>query len=917
MSQEKTPAVNLDTITSVRSSESHLNRGDQEVNLLAIASNALSINAVGQSLTANQKYFILKRLNYEGLVSLDDLPVGASFMIEKVEAISVDEALVILEETIKEHDDDVNFPSSTFELLERLIATAPAHLNKPTISEKLSEKVDEIDVTNRERNSTSSSSLDEAELNDPLSIVDWDLQVRLEAVLIAFHSPYPEVRAVTDPYDDPSIPIETFRVYLLGIIWTAIGTFINQFFSERQPSITLNASVVQLFLYPSGRLMQYILPKWKFNVWKYEIDLNPGPWNHKEQMLATIFYSVSGGVSYVSYNIHVQKMERFYNNQWATFGYQVLLILATNFMGFGFAGIMRKFAIYPIKSIWPTILPTLALNKALMQPERKENINGWSISRYAFFFTVFASSFLYNWFPTYLFQALSTFNWITWIKPENFNLAVITGSVSGLGFNPVPTFDWNILNYNKALTIPFYSQANQYIGSLIAFIVIIALFWTNNNWSAYIPINTSSLYSQLGKPYKVRDIIDERSLFDQKKFQEVGPPYYSAANLVVYGAFFAIYPFSIIYEVSMNYAPMWRALKGLGGAIKNFRKSTFEGFDDPHTRMMTRYKEVPDWCFLVVLCVAIAFAIMCVKLYPAQTPVWGIFFVVAINFVFLIPLTAIYSVTGYSFGLNVLVELIVGYALPGNGLALNFLKALGYNIDGQAQNYISDQKMGHYIKIPPRAMFRCQMLSVFIHSFISLAVVNFQISSIDNYCDPDNRQKFTCPGATVFYNASIFWGVIAPKKVFGGIYPILQYCFLIGALLAVPCIVFKKYGPKKLTKYFQPTLIIGGFLVYAPYNLSYYTGGLYLSITFMWYLRKYYLTWWEKYNYVLSGAMDAGIAFSAIIIFFAVQYQDKSISWWGNEVPFLGIDGGLRHGRLNVTTQAPEGYFGLRKGNYP
>ena len=28
-------------------------------------------------------------------------------------------------------------------------------------------------------------------------IVDWDLQVRLESVLVAYWSPYPEVRAVT------------------------------------------------------------------------------------------------------------------------------------------------------------------------------------------------------------------------------------------------------------------------------------------------------------------------------------------------------------------------------------------------------------------------------------------------------------------------------------------------------------------------------------------------------------------------------------------------------------------------------------------------------------------------------------------------------------------------------------------------
>ena len=79
---------------------------------------------------------------------------------------------------------------------------------------------------------------DIAAASEDFAIVDWGLQVRLEAVLVAYWSPYPEVRAVTFPYDDPTIPVETFRVYLIGIIWTGIGAVINQFFAERQPAIS-------------------------------------------------------------------------------------------------------------------------------------------------------------------------------------------------------------------------------------------------------------------------------------------------------------------------------------------------------------------------------------------------------------------------------------------------------------------------------------------------------------------------------------------------------------------------------------------------------------------------------------------------------------------------------------------------------
>lgn len=132
--------------------------------------------------------------------------------------------------------------------------------------------------------------------------------------------------------------------------------------------------------------------------------------------------------------------------------------------------------------------------------------------------------------------------------------------------------------------------------------------------------------------------------------------------------------------------------EGIDSRIQKFQRFSLWRLQRPTHHHDEKYKEVPDWVFAVVLVISIALAIICVKVYPAQTPVWGIFFAVGINFVFLIPLTAIYSTTGFSFGLNVLVQLIVGFALPGNGLALMFIKAFGYNINGQAQNYISDQK---------------------------------------------------------------------------------------------------------------------------------------------------------------------------------------------------------------------------------
>lgn len=798
---------------------------------------------------------------------------AANFLYDKYLAMTSEEALAILHKAVEYHDGDVNFPADVMDKI-LLIVQGP-----------------EAYGTN---------------------IETYESDMKVEATLIHYHSPYPEVRSVTDPFDTDE-SCDTFRAYFWGLLWSLVGTGVNQIFSPRNPSISLTAGILQILMMPCGRATEY-LPDWGFTFRGKRHSINPGPWTYKEQMFATIIVSASIGGAYAAfYNIFVDKLEIYYGNTWTSFGYQFLLVFSTQFVGFGFAGIMRRLIVYPVRAVWPTILPTLALNKALAAKESNRNIHGWTISKYKFFAIVFVAAFVYFWIPNYLFAALSTFNWMTWIAPQNFNLATITGSLTGLGFNPLPTFDWTLINFNLPLTVPFFSQANQFLGTFIAGAILIpAVFWSNYKWTGYLPINSNSIFNNQGERYDVRSILTN-GLLDKKKYQKVGPPFYTAANLVVYGSFFAIYPFAIIYTFATDWKAIVFSCKDFWQTIRNPRRSNFEDHDDCHSQMMAKYKEVPDWWFLVVLLVALALGIAMVEIYPTNTPVWGLFFTLGINFVFLIPITLIYSVTGFSFGLNVLVELIVGYALPGNGTALNILKCYGYNIDGQAQTYITDQKLAHYSKVPPRAVFKGQMLSTLFQCLISIGIVNWQLTSIDGICTKRQPQKFSCPGPNTFFSASVLWGVIGPKKVFGGLYPILQYCFLIGALLPFPFLALKRFFPKTM-RYFQPTLVIGGMLVYAPYNMSYYTVGLYFSFIFMYYIRTRYLDWWVKYNYVLSASLTAGVAFSALIIFFAVQYHPKNIDWWGNNVSFAGLDA---EGNPLLPIPDDPGYFGPSPENFP
>lgn len=324
-----------------------------------------------------------------------------------------EELIQTLKQTLSEYVLDPNFPSSILTRARHFVEDDPATLNTFQLRDLVSE-------------------------------------IERERRLILDDSPYAEVRAVVDNTDDPATPVNTFRVWFLGILFTILGTGLDQFFSLRQPGIYISTFVAQLLSYPLGVALAKYLPKKKFfGRW----SLNPGPFNQKEHCLITVMSNVSyggaNGTAYVTSIFQVLKLPLFFNEQTLanSAGFQILLVLSTQLIGYGTAGLSRRFLVYPQVIIWPKALAQIALNKALHHDEGSTAVHGWRISRYRFFMYAFAGMFFYFWLPDYIFQAMSFFNWISWISPTNVKLAIITGSICGLGLNPFPTFDWNVITF--------------------------------------------------------------------------------------------------------------------------------------------------------------------------------------------------------------------------------------------------------------------------------------------------------------------------------------------------------------------------------------------------------------------------------------------------------------------------------------
>ncbi|KAK9464670.1 OPT oligopeptide transporter protein-domain-containing protein [Lipomyces arxii] len=778
---------------------------------------------------------------------LDDDP---DYMLEKMKGLTFEQAFEILQVSRKYYDDDANFPQPMMDRLTVLLS---------------------------------------GEESSGMAHYYYDLEVRLQAAVMKFHSPYPEVRAVVRPTDDPTMPCETYRAYIIGLFWVCCGSFINQMFSQRQPSIYLGSAVLQILIYPSGKLFER-LPHKSVSIFGRRWVINPGPWSFKEQMLATIMTNVGAGSTNFFYYALTMRLPIFFNKEWMHYGFMFLMAVNTQYFGFGLAGILRRYVVYPTKAVWPTILPTLQLNKTLLMPENKQSINGWTITKYRLFWTSFVCMFVYFFIPDYLFPALSTFNWITWIAPQNKVLAFVTGSRIGMGVNPWTSFDWSVINSTAPLVVPFFAAVNKYIGHCLAVITIIGLYWSNFMYTSYFPPNNSNVYDRYGQRYNVSRIITD-GRFDVASYQSYSQIYIGAGNMTQLGGYYCMYTCAFTYIVLSERKMIISAFKGFYQSVKNRKASNYDMFDDPFSNSMRKYKEVPDWWFVATLILSFCIGVGAIVGYPTGCPVWAIVVVILVSIFLVIPSTIIFATTGYLIPGDTLTVIVGAYLVRGNPIASLLCRVFGYNNSDQAETFVGDQKLAHYARMPPRAVFRAQMIATLAGCFITTGAITWLIENTPDLCTFNQPSHFVCWLPNQLYSTTLLLGIIGPRRTYDVLYPVLKYAFLMGAVTGIG-FFFLRGRYIRYLRQVHPVIIISGFTTFgAGYNLSYYTPGMYLSFIFMYYIRRHYLAWWTKYNYILSSGLSAGMAFSGILIFFALQYTNKTLVWWGSTVSQAGVDG--------------------------
>jgi OPT family small oligopeptide transporter len=503
------------------------------------------------------------------------------------------------------------------------------------------------------------------------------------------------------------------------------------------------------------------------------------------------------------------------------------------------------------------------------------------------------------------------------------------------------TFDWAQIAYiGSPLITPFWAAMNI-LGGLVGVMWIAApimcewsittkssqtltnIDYKNVLYSSYMPILSSAVWDNRGKPYDVSKILTENFLFDEAAYKEYSRVYLPITYVLSYALQFAGLT-ALLSHTGLWYGrDIWRQWRHSWAEIRKESAAEYEPInttdpngnghspspamfrhrssttsepesgdllsaEDVHNRLMRRYEDVPiSWYLLTGISMA-AVGMFVVEYYPVHLPWYGLLLALGIGAVLFIPIGIVMAITTQQSSIYLICQLLCGVVFPGRPVANMVFTTFGYISATQGLKFASDLKLGHYMKIPPKILFKLQLSVTIISSLTQIGVLNWMMNFIPGICTPQALNGFNCPIARVHFNGSILWGVVGPGKFFGpgALYQHLIWAFPVGAI--APVILYYAAGGSRKSILFKVNLaVVFGSLSWIPpatgLNFSVWAIVCYL---FNYEVRNRRHAWWKKYNMMLSAALDSGLAFGVVVIFFGIVYPGwmSRFKWWGTEV---------------------------------
>ncbi|KAJ3153776.1 hypothetical protein HDU86_005109 [Geranomyces michiganensis] len=695
------------------------------------------------------------------------------------------------------------------------------------------------------------------------------------------------------PHDDnPADAVTTFRSIFLGTLFGIILCCVNGIMAFRPSAVVIPPTIATLLSYPMGVFMAKVLPRGFFN---------PGPFTMKEHVIVTMIASAAGGgtggIPYGIDNVVAQMWPGEQSD--ITWGQAFGWVLCTQMIGFGFAGLLRRFIVWPREMVWPGNFAQLALFASYHKKDSElvgeANNQTWKMSRYTFFWIVVAGMFVWELFPLYFMttlQAISIGCWFT----KNAAANNLLSSLGGMGMTTI-TLDWEYI-LGTWLTTPFWVAALMLFGQIFWSWFLVPIF----QFGGLMP----GMRDLRASPDSTEEIVNSAGLFDKNGLLVSKSKLYKPGFIVDEDFVKAHEPFEISTYFYLNYAMSFFNLTAVlvhialwyGPQIKRqvIQMKNGEGRhgNDLHNRLMRAYPEVPEYVYGAIALVFFCGMIVVGLKTAFVMPVWSVFLATGIALVFLIPIGIVQSITGIQIGLNVVTEWVIGLILPGQVITVMCFKSYGYNVMIMAMQLTSDLKLGHYLHIPPWHMLMTQIYGTALQSVFATSVAFWVLHNWGPPVGASGRPQFPNGSDKIghgdwagysymlFFNAGAIWGAIGPGAFFSGKLAGIYWAFLAGAICPVIPWLANKYYPSRWWIYMNFPIFSASYGSWgAGLPNVYIWTTFFVSFFFQFYLYRNKFAWWSKYNYVLAAGADCGLALCLVFVAFFASAVKFPI-WRGN-----------------------------------
>ncbi|KAJ7207394.1 OPT oligopeptide transporter [Mycena haematopus] len=756
----------------------------------------------------------------------------------------------------------------------------------PRSFEYLDEKVLDEKASDTKAQVISDIDSDVGEVCEDIRAIDLDADGKERAigmVLFVFETASDWSTRLISLQDDPSLPVWTFRLWFLSLGLSAFGAVLGEIFAFRPQGVYVSQLFLQVASFALGRVLEEIIPgpgNKRFPMtdnafWRF---MNPGPFNIKENVGILIMAAAS---THGALAINIFAADDLFYHFRPNPAVAVFTLLGSQLVGYGLAGMMRSFLVYPTYCVFPNLVggffcdisPVLSLRFDVLF-RNQDNI--LQRKRVNFFWVLFVGIFVWEWFPEYIAPTLTGVSIFCLARRNSPWVTRIFGGAAGNEGNVRMTpceglglfsicLDWNYVGSGGsaygALFQPLATQLSQYVGIVIC-IVLFCGIYANNVWKAQnFPFLSQLLFFENGTIYDQTLILNDDYTLNLDKLKIQGLPWYSPSNVIAQiGA-------SLSFGATITHILLWNS-KQIWDAIKTGRDCT-----DPHYEKMKAYKEVPYWCSL-------SLSTPMARLYTASDNVrsltfnrWGFFIAVGFAAIFLPIISTLYAVLCFVPGTENIAQMLAGALFPGKPQANMYATLYAYNATEQGRSMTRDLKMGQYTKLPPRVTFTMQCLGSVIGALINYVLMRSIVSAHREILESVQGTNTWYVGAGVqgFNSNAVSWGALA-KELYSpsSTYALVPLSIIIGLFVPIPFYILHRYFPKAhFNSVITPMLTV---------QIGYLSGGINSSVfmTFLlcifsqYYLRKYRPNFFRKYNFLMSAALDGGTEVMTFVYSFAV-----------------------------------------------